>query len=132
MRADDVADSIPDRERGIECRLWVLVNDLDVLPESMERPTGKFVQVPAVELDTPLRGSDEAEESAADGRLAAPRFADQSKNLALPNRKRDAVYGVHVPLPSPEKPLKEVLEYGIENHQVLDAKELASHSYPYG
>src|SRR5262249_38870696 len=85
--ADDLADGHARVERGER----VLEDDLHLPAIWPERGAGEARDVAALDHDAPLGRLDQAQDGAADGRLAAAGFADEAERLTLVDRQRDTV-----------------------------------------
>ena len=86
-RADDLPNPLPRVERGI----GVLEDDLQLAPHGAHAAAGERRDVLPVEDDAAVSQREEADEGAAEGRLAAAGFPDQAKCLALLNLEGDVV-----------------------------------------
>ena len=62
-------------------------------------PAGKGRQFPAVKPDAPLPAPQDPGGQPGEGRLAAPRLADDGNRLARPHREAEIPEGGHFPLP---------------------------------
>ena len=109
-----------------------------VLVSAEERPEGINVRIQSVEsLDRVMAGlkqirvflRDEANDRAADGRLAAAGFADQAERLAAVQLEGDALHGLHLA----DAPQQHAAEHRKPDDQILDFEQnVAGHLFGGG
>ncbi len=88
-------DDVPDRHTGVEGRVRVLEDHLDVAADRLEGPAGQPGDVLALEQDGAGRRALQAAEQLRDRRLAAARLPDDAEGLAPAEGEVDAVDGLH-------------------------------------
>ena len=95
----------------VERRLRILEDHLHLLADRLQAPSAALGDVLAAEADRSRGRLDEPHQDADQRRLAATRFADDPERLALAQRKRHIVDGMHMP------------DLAIDHHPGLDRKE---------
>jgi hypothetical protein len=98
-----LADALSDGDAGIEGRVGVLEDDLHVFAQCLQGLGVGVGDVEAVKQDRAGSGLDEAQDGAADGRLATARFANQAQAFATLNGKADAVDSLDVRADAPQQ-----------------------------
>ena len=93
---DRLADDVADGHARVEAADRVLEDDLHVPAEPAQLLAAVGEEVLALVADLAAGGGDQAEDRAADGRLAAAGFADEAERLARRDVEADAVDGLHV------------------------------------
>src|SRR3954447_1640494 len=94
MQLERVADDLPDALPGVERRVWVLEDHLDLAANRLEvfaREAYKFL---ALVLHRPRRGPQELDDRSAERGLTAAGLADQAQGLPLAEDQADVVDGV--------------------------------------
>src|SRR5690606_27980603 len=91
-----LGDRVADRGPGVERRVGVLEDDLHLPAQGGELATAGPADVDAVEEHGALVGREQAEEQAAERRLAAARLPHQPEDLAGEDVEVDAVDGPYV------------------------------------
>jgi len=86
-----LTDDVPDGHAGIERRIWVLENHLEVTPHAAHVATIEFGQVGATEVDFARGRLIELENGATGRTLAAARFTHQTQRFTLAHAERDAI-----------------------------------------
>src|SRR4029079_16934805 len=82
MDPEPLADAVADPRPRVEGRVGILEDDLHPPSIGLERGALQARDVRSVEPDRARRRFDQAEEEAADGRLAAARLPDEPEGLA--------------------------------------------------
>ena len=96
VHAQRLADHARNRVARVQRRVRILEDHLHPPPQRAHLRLAEVGDVGAVEGDLPGGRLVEAEERAADGRLAAARLADEPERLAALDLERDAVDGLDV------------------------------------
>jgi hypothetical protein len=97
MEPERLADDLSARHPRIERRVRILEDDVHATPVRAEIAPGEVRDVRAVQPDRPCGGLVETVDAVADGRLPAPRLADEAEDLSRGDREGDPVDGVHDP-----------------------------------
>src|SRR5262245_27125702 len=106
-----LADNGAGAHARIQRRVWVLEDDLHLLPERPELSLPQPCDVAAAEAQDARRGLDQTQDGAANGGLAAARLAYEPERLAGSDGEAHVVDGIDLADRAPEQPLahREVL-----------------------
>ena len=96
MDEQRLADDLADRHARVERSVGVLEDDLHVPSQGSQRAAGHRGDVLALEQDLAGRRFDQLHDESAGRGLAAAGFAHEPQDLALGDRKTDAVDGLHL------------------------------------
>ena len=96
MHAQRLADHASDRVARVQRGVRILEDHLHPLAQRPQLAFAEVRDVRAVEDDLAAGRLVQAQEGAADRRLAAPGLADEPERLAALDPERDAVDGLHV------------------------------------
>src|SRR5262249_22573501 len=89
-----VTDDRPDSLAGVQARIRVLEDHLHLAPQRPQRSGLEVADRLSVEEDVSGGRLEQADDAAAERRLAASGLADEAHRLALGNAQRDVVDGV--------------------------------------
>src|SRR5690242_21312871 len=90
-----VGEDLPDALARVQRRVWILEDHLQLAPERAKLAAREPRDVVAVEADRSGCRLVQANEQAAEGRLAAAGLADDAEGLAAPHVERHVVDRVH-------------------------------------
>src|SRR5262249_6102559 len=90
-----IADDLSDALARVEARVRVLEDHLHVAPQRTELARTELLDLVALEDDYSVRRLEPPDDAAAERRLPAARLSDEPERLALGDRERDVVDGMH-------------------------------------